>query len=378
MNLARAVAMGATLASGCFALLPGGCSQDPDGPVTWVPPRSTVEPVFGDVGGAASPTDAGAEVDIAEVVDAGVLDANFDGIGPAEVIASDSHVSKDAAPADAIDAAGQQDVGQGDAPPVDTGPVGCPADCPGGPNCKAQAQPEACNGKDDDCDGQTDNNVCDDGNPCNLDACDPTSGCAHVSVPDGKACGANSTCSGGVCKPVGGLPVSPTPGSLVITELMANPASVSDSLGEWFEIHNPGPSPVQLGALVLADVAGTFTVSDNNLTIQSGGWLVFGRELDISKNGGVPVTKAYSKVTLNNASGDTLRIQLADGTVIDQVIYTPGANGWSKLGNGVSYQLDPTKLSASANDLGGSWCLGKTTFGAGDLGSPGQLNGSCP
>ena len=45
---------------------------------------------------------------------------------------------------------------------------------------------------------------CDDGNPCTLDACDATTGCAHTARSDGTACdpgvcGTAASCQGGAC-----------------------------------------------------------------------------------------------------------------------------------------------------------------------------------
>ncbi len=69
---------------------------------------------------------------------------------------------------------------------------------------------ELCNALDDDCDGQTDDNACDDGNGCTTDSCTPGKGsksCAHADldgVPcdaDGNACTIGDTCTQGVCQP---------------------------------------------------------------------------------------------------------------------------------------------------------------------------------
>ena len=44
---------------------------------------------------------------------------------------------------------------------------------------------EACNGLDDDCDGETDEATCDDGNACTDDACLGTDGCQHEPLSGG-------------------------------------------------------------------------------------------------------------------------------------------------------------------------------------------------
>lgn len=65
---------------------------------------------------------------------------------------------------------------------------------------------ESCNGLDDDCDGEVDfEGICDDGNPCTEDHCEPESGCVHAPLPDGQECidGDPCTwkdkCAGGQC-----------------------------------------------------------------------------------------------------------------------------------------------------------------------------------
>ncbi len=72
--------------------------------------------------------------------------------------------------------------------------------------CSAQqALPELCNGQDDDCDGQTDETDCEDGNLCTKDNCAGASGCKHVALDgtpcdnDGSVCTKNDTCNNGAC-----------------------------------------------------------------------------------------------------------------------------------------------------------------------------------
>jgi hypothetical protein len=70
-------------------------------------------------------------------------------------------------------------------------------------------KPETCNGIDDDCNGETDDAVCYDGNPCTKDICDVgTGGCVFQPIAgpcdDGNPCTMNDTCVNGQC--VGGQP----------------------------------------------------------------------------------------------------------------------------------------------------------------------------
>ena len=65
-------------------------------------------------------------------------------------------------------------------------------------------QAELCNGKDDDCDGQTDEgtDLCDDGKPCTTDSCDAKAGaCTAVNLAAGTSCTDDDACTeAGACK----------------------------------------------------------------------------------------------------------------------------------------------------------------------------------
>ncbi len=84
-----------------------------------------------------------------------------------------------------------------------TGKRACVAD--GLQACSAPVPAEeSCNGVDDDCDGTTDVGLCDDGNPCTTDTCDPKSGCVNtplsgVDCNDGNVCTLADHCDAGQC-----------------------------------------------------------------------------------------------------------------------------------------------------------------------------------
>ncbi|OGL76836.1 hypothetical protein A3E97_01675 [Candidatus Uhrbacteria bacterium RIFCSPHIGHO2_12_FULL_47_12] len=76
----------------------------------------------------------------------------------------------------------------------------------GQPLCSAvKPEPEVCNGKDDNCNGKTDDGLCDDGNVCTTDQCNTDGSCKHTKLTgplcdDGNVCTAVSECAAGVCK----------------------------------------------------------------------------------------------------------------------------------------------------------------------------------
>ena len=96
--------------------------------------------------------------------------------------------------------AGSADVGDEDAGgPVDGGSVD-------GAVIKDGCSAETCNGLDDDCDGETDEGSCVDGDPCTSDDCNSgAKQCNHDPIADGglcddgSACTEGDTCKGGKC-----------------------------------------------------------------------------------------------------------------------------------------------------------------------------------
>ncbi len=89
---------------------------------------------------------------------------------------------------EACDAAGQCQSG---------GNAGAGTSCPDGDLCNGD---ETCNGGGT-CVPSTPPVVSDD-NSCTVDACDATTGVAHIPLPDGSACNGSGTCTAGVCSVV--------------------------------------------------------------------------------------------------------------------------------------------------------------------------------
>ena len=63
---------------------------------------------------------------------------------------------------------------------------------------------EECDGLDNDCDGDIDEDTCDDGNPCTKDGCVPADGCLNQELDegacdDGDGCTLGDLCQAGIC-----------------------------------------------------------------------------------------------------------------------------------------------------------------------------------
>jgi hypothetical protein len=171
--------------------------------------------------------------------------------------------------------------------------------------------------------------------------------------------------------------VLPMPGDAVITEVMPNPAVVSDAAGEWFEIQ--AVNPFDLNGVAL-DRAGDTTnprpiESADCVHLTAGSYAVFAKNADMAMNGGLPAGTVLTTFTFALVDGTTAEpadVQLVVGsTVIDKVT-------WTSTRSGRSHALDPDLTDPIANDTEGNFCDGSTPYGPGDnLGTPGAVNDQC-
>jgi hypothetical protein len=161
---------------------------------------------------------------------------------------------------------------------------------------------------------------------------------------------------------------APTPGTIVINELMANPAAVLDNAGEYVELYNAGGSAVDLQGWEIRDNFGVDTI-DVPLVVPAGGYVVLGVNDDPTTNGGITVAFEYvSTIALGN-SGDRFVIKDASGATVDSVAYTSGAQAAAGVAFGV---VDPAQDNT---DMGGAnWAAQTSTYGGGDKGTPGARN----
>lgn len=147
---------------------------------------------------------------------------------------------------------------------------------------------------------------------------------------------------------------------LLITEIMANPAAVSDTNGEWFELFNPTSEAIELSDIVLSDDGSNSHVisTGSSLLINSGDYFIMARNGDNTTNGGFTADYVYSSFSLGNTS--------------DQVIFSDTMGELLRLDYGSGFV--PAGASMELIDavmLPSNYAASTTIFGDGGLGTPG-------
>jgi len=165
-------------------------------------------------------------------------------------------------------------------------------------------------------------------------------------------------------------------GTVFITEIMSDPSAVTDSKGEWIEIHNPSlTSPIDINGWTIKDRgSNSHVISHGNpLPIPAEGYLTLGINSDLLTNGGVVIDYQYASFTLTNTEDEIVLVDTL-GNEIDSVEY----NASFPRTSGAALSLDPLVGNETTNDLSTNWCTAPNPFGDGDLGSPGLANPNCP
>ena len=153
---------------------------------------------------------------------------------------------------------------------------------------------------------------------------------------------------------------------IVITEIMPDPDAVSDSYGEWFEIHNTTDSTIDIEGWTIKDTDNDEHIITNDamsVLIEPGDHFVMARNSDEALNGGLFADYAYSVFTLSD-SEDEIILTDNTGAVVDEVHYT---NEWT-FGNGITMEIHDVELS---NNVTENWYASTVQYGDGDYGTPG-------
>ncbi len=166
-------------------------------------------------------------------------------------------------------------------------------------------------------------------------------------------------------------------GDVIINEIMQNPAAVSDSKGEYFELYNTTDEDIDINGWVIKDKDYDSHTIDNggSLIISAHSYLVLGNNADTLLNGNYHCDYEYSGFYLGNSADEII---LVDGTVVIDSVYYDGGPVFPDP-TGASMELDPSHQNADDNDNGANWYTAYTPYGLGDCGTPGSANpGSAP
>jgi len=151
--------------------------------------------------------------------------------------------------------------------------------------------------------------------------------------------------------------VHPAAGDASIREWMPDPEAVENRDGEWVEVRFE--RSVDLNGVTLADLTARSTLeSEECVVVAAGEHVVFARELDAGRNGGIEANTYPLSISLNNRD-ETIELSI-DGRVLDSVSY-------ARSEPGVAQQVDDD----------GRICAAVHPYGDGDLGTPGASNPSC-
>ena len=152
--------------------------------------------------------------------------------------------------------------------------------------------------------------------------------------------------------------------AVYISEVLADPDAVNDSVGEWIELFNSTAKAVDLRGWVLADLGSDRHTIRESLVVPANGYVVLGRSTDRRENGGVRVDYVFSSLSLANAEDEVLLLA-PDGTEVDRVVW--GADLTTTRGAALErIALKPARWQT----VGAAW-----SGSAGDHGSPGATAG---
>jgi hypothetical protein len=250
-----------------------------------------------------------------------------------------------------------------------------------GDGCTAECTMELVDGCGD---GELDaGEMCDDGNSVPGDGCspdcvwEPPPVCGDGMEADWEECDDGNQQSLDGCSEQCELEELAV-GDVIITEVMPNPAGVSDMHGEWFEVFNNTTWPINLAGWEVEDDSGSPHLIDagDQLWIEPGASFVFGVSNDLAKNGGVTVDYVYgSDIQLFHVEDGIIVRDGPGGEVIDEFWF----DGNFPAKPGYSLTLSTTAYDYLDNDFSANWCLAAESdkLDSGDFGSPGKVNAAC-
>ncbi len=160
------------------------------------------------------------------------------------------------------------------------------------------------------------------------------------------AAGCNSDKGGGGPAP------NPSPGTLVINELLAinNSIVADDSLDydDWIELWNPGPGEATTGGLYLSDNLGTLDWPLPDTTLAAGAHLLVWTDNEPNEG------RWHATFRLSGAGEQAVlyRSTPSGTTLVDSVSYGPQRpdTSYARQPDGGAWSLDPTPTPRAANN----------------------------
>lgn len=167
------------------------------------------------------------------------------------------------------------------------------------------------------------------------------------------------------------VPSGPGNGNLLITEIMCDPAALTDAIGEWVEIYNNSGSTVNLKGMVLrrSSTDTPHTIA-SDVMLAPGAYAVIGKTAAATNH----VDYVCDWVNFTN-TGLELSIETSDGTILCCIDFT--AEGFDMPAAGKALQLNPAITTIEGARLGSNWCAATVAYSTGDFGTPGATNSAC-
>ena len=159
---------------------------------------------------------------------------------------------------------------------------------------------------------------------------------------------------------------------MIITEFMADPPTVSDEKGEWFELFNTSFEAISLNGWVIQDSFANKHVIREEVVLAPKGVVVFANNPNPRTNGLLRVNYPYQALVLGNDGGE-ISLLNKEGDLVDKVTYSAAL----VFPRG-SANLDPGAFDAVLNDSEAwYWCRASTATPGGWTGTPGRRNDAC-
>lgn len=159
--------------------------------------------------------------------------------------------------------------------------------------------------------------------------------------------------------------------AIMITEVMKDPFTVSDSNGEWFEVYNNSSTPVDMIGWVMKDLGSNEHTILSSVVVPAFGFAVLGNDANSATNGGYTCDYEFTSFFLGN-SDDEIILYLPDGiTEVDRVEWDAGTLWPDPIGASMVF----AGFNTEDNNDGTNWVTAyrreSSYVDAGDNGSPG-------